>query len=106
MTVVAAPAKIRNCTKIRLAGPRNGRDLAAAAVEHEAQEGRQDQDVDRRVLGRHHAEVAEHRMGRAAHRLDLIGGGNDRARRRPDGKADGDHHQHRPDEGSGSARPP
>jgi hypothetical protein len=81
-------------------GPRDHRGLAAAAVEHEAQEGRQDEDVDGGVLGRHHAEVAEHRVRRTAHRLDLLGGGDDRPRRRPHREAQRDHHQHRPDVGA------
>ena len=70
--------------------PRHRCDLPGPAVEEEAHEGREDQDVHGGVLRGHDTEVAENRVRRPSHRPDFGDGRNDRSRRRPDHEAERD----------------
>ena len=54
-------------------GPFHGRFLVATSVEQEREEGRQDDQVDGRILGAHDAEQAEDRVVGPAHGVDLEG---------------------------------
>ena len=83
----------RELRRMALLRPRHRRHLAGPAVEQEADERRQDQDVDGGVLGRHHAEEPEDGVRGSAHRPDLRDRGDDRTRRRPDHEAEHDHRQ-------------
>ena len=82
--------KDRELRRMALLRPRHRRDLAGPAVEEEAHEGGEDQDVDGGVLGGHDPQEAEHRVRRSSHRPDLGDGRDDRSRRRPDHEADRD----------------
>ena len=54
--------KDRELRRVARLRPGDGRHLPRPAVEQEAHERREDQDVHRRVLGGHDAEVAQHRV--------------------------------------------
>ena len=71
--------ELRRMARLR---PRHRRDLPGPAVEEEAHEGREDQDVHRGVLRRHDTEEAQHRVRRSSHRPDLGDRRDDRPRRR------------------------
>ena len=90
MTMIAAPAKIESCAAWPALRPRHRRDLPRPAVEEEAHEGREDQDVHGGVLGGHDAEITENRVRRSSHRPDFGDRRDDRSRRRPDHEAERD----------------
>ena len=71
-------------------GPGDGGDLVASPVDEEREEGRQDEDIDRGVLGAHHAEGTEHGVVGAADLVDLPRGEDERLGRGPDQDAEGD----------------
>ena len=64
--------------------------LVRPAVEQEGQEGREDDEVDRGVLGAHDAEVAEDLVEGPPHLVDLGRGQDEGLRRGPDQDAQGD----------------
>ena len=70
--------------------PRDRCDLSRPAVEKEAHEGREDQDVDGGVLGGHDTQETEDRVRRSSHRPEFGNGCDDRSRRHPDHEAERD----------------
>ncbi len=70
--------------------PRHGRDPPRPAVEQEAHEGREDEDVHGGVLRGHHTKEAQNRVRPSAHRPDLGDRRDDRPGRRPDHETEHD----------------